>query len=265
MNTTYKEREEALFERWLQACIQYDGITPSDFAWDGLLFRGECKNINGCWEMQPGNETQLWDNAPCRLLILTKDTTLNGGMDDMRIESARKNHTFDFVVTTSATFYRNLSLWSYALINAVQGGTILPYDDTPDWDKLRELYTTLPIARVNCKKQIGESSISNAKLKEHISRYAEFLTEQVSMYDADIILCCGGGGVIKDFVKVHYLPDLLQFSHDAWVHHSPSTLKIVIDSFHPSVAKRPEEMYENMMADLKGFLTHHPEYLKLNR
>ena len=86
---TLRERENELFARWLQACMEKDGISADDFACDGVLYRGECKNINGCWEMQPGNETELWMSAPCRLLILTKDTTTEGGLDDMRIESAR--------------------------------------------------------------------------------------------------------------------------------------------------------------------------------
>ena len=84
---TYKEREEKLFAEWMQACKEIDGIDPQeDFAFDGLLYRGEFKLIDGCWERQPGNESELWDNAPCRLLILTKDTTRNGALEDIRIE-----------------------------------------------------------------------------------------------------------------------------------------------------------------------------------
>ena len=67
---SYKEREEALFVRWKHACRQIDGIDPdTDFACDGVLFRGKYEQIGGCWERQSGNETELWDNAPCRLLF----------------------------------------------------------------------------------------------------------------------------------------------------------------------------------------------------
>ena len=74
------------------------------------------------------------------------------------------------------------------------------------------------------------------------------------MYDADLILCCGGDGVIKDFVKEHYLPDLEKFSDKGWVYYSPTTQKIVINSYHPSYLKKSEEMYDEMMEDLKNFL-----------
>ena len=94
---TYKEREENLFKQWMNACKMQDDINPNeDFAYDGILFRGEYKLVNGCWERQPGNETELWDNARCRLLILTKDTYYECGLDDIRIETALKNHVVRF-------------------------------------------------------------------------------------------------------------------------------------------------------------------------
>ena len=98
-----------------------------------------------------------------------------------------------------------------------------------------------------------------------IERYTDFLQEQIAMYDADIILCCGGGGIIKDFVKGTYLPDLEKFSDAGWVYFSPSTQKIVIDSYHPSYPKSHKDIelyYEQMMADLKAFLRIYPEYHK---
>ncbi len=254
MCMTFREREEALFARWAKA-YEKNGVDFDQFVYDGVLFRGECKNVNGCWEMQPGEETELWRKAKCRLLILTKDATRNGGLEDVRIESVRQNHKGTKVMTSGSVFYRNLTLWSYALINARLGGEILPYDDMPTWDELREFYCSAAIARVNCKKQIGESSVSNSELRRHIVEYADFLAEQVAMYDADVILCCGGGGVIKDFVKERYLPDLVRFSDNDWVYYSPSTRKLVINSYHPSYLKKCEIMYEDMMADVRDYLT----------
>ena len=51
------------------------------------------------------------------------------------------------------------------------------------------------------------------------------------MYDADIILCCGGRSTIKEFVNRYYLTDLQLFSKDdAWIYYSSSTRKEVIGS-----------------------------------
>jgi len=256
---TYREREEELFARWMQRCAEIDNINPDeDFAYDGLLFRGDYKQVDGCWERSPGNETELWDNASCRLLILTKDTTRNGGLEDMRIETVRKNHTGNEIITAASSFYRNLTLWSYALSNAVTGGVVTSYDDAPDWDELCEHYVNAPIARVNCKKQIGNSTVSDQVLKSHIERYSDYLLEQVTMYDADIILCCGSqsdNNVIRNFIEEYYLPDLERFSESGWVYFSKKTSKIVIDTFHPSCRKSSREMYDRMMEDLTDFLS----------
>lgn len=266
LSPTLKEREDALFVRWRQACRLMDGIDPdADFASDGLLYRGAYELIGGCWERRPGNETELWNNASCRLLILTKDTTRASEMDDIRIETARKNHTGTVAVAATTPFHRNLTLWSYALLNTMQGGEAHPYDNTPSWDELSTHYATAPIARVNCKKQIGVSTIQDTDLGSHMERYAHFLREQIALYDADIILCCGGHGIIKDFVKQHYLPDLQCFSSDGWVYYSPTTRKVVIDSYHPTFAKSFKSIqlyYELMMSDVRAFITEHPEYLR---
>lgn len=263
---TLKEREDELFVRWMQAYREAEGINPdTDFACDGLLYSGAYELIGGCWERRPGNETELWNNASCRLLILTKDTTRASGMDDIRIETARKNHTGTEVFAATTPFHRNLTLWSYALLNAMQGGEVVPYDSTPDWDVLCEHYATAPIARVNCKKLIGVSTIQDADLESHMERYAHFLREQVALYDSDIILCCGGHGIIKNFVKQHYLPDLQCFSSDEWVYYSPSTRKVIIDSYHPTYAKSFKKMglyYTQMMNDVKAFIVEHPEYIR---
>lgn len=266
---TYREREDELFDRWMQKCAALDGINPEeDFAFDGILYRGEYKQIHGCWERQPGNETELWDMASCRLLVLTKDTTRSGGLEDMRIETARKNLPDARVEAAATPFYRNLTLWAYSLINAVSGGEIYSYNDSPDWEQLREFYTSLPIARVNCKKQIGESRIEDNVLRDHIERYSDLLMEQISMYDADIILCCGNQGgcsVIKDFVNKYYIPDLKQYSESGRVYYSEKTNKIVIDSYHPTFPKSFKDMefyYEQMMTDLKEFLQCNPGFIR---
>ena len=266
---TYREREDELFSRWKRAFKERDGVDPeSNFAADGLLFRGEYAWLyDSCWERQSGNESEIWESAKCRLLILTKDTTRNSELFDIRIETALQNISRDIKVPAEG-IYRNLTLWSYALLNAVQGGEILEYDMLPNWDILREHYASAPIARVNCKKQIGGSSVSNEVLQYHIERYSDLLSEQIAMYDADIILCGGGSGTIKNFVQQHYLTDLQAFSTDAWVYFSPSTGKIVIDSYHPSYLvhsnsdKNIKLFYSQMMEDVTNFLKAHPEYIK---
>ena len=108
-------------------------------------------------------------------------------------------------------------------------------------------YEIAPIARINCKKQIGGNSISDATLMNYLKQYADLLKEQIALYDANIIYCCGFSNdrnIILDFVRSHYLTDIMPVpGSEGWFYYSSSTGKLVIDSYHPSARIGYEETY----------------------
>ena len=79
----------------------------------------------------------------------------------------------------------------------------------------------------------------------------EFLKQQIAVYNADVLLCCGCAkdtNLILDFVRSQYLTDLQVVpSTGEWIYYSPSTGKWVINSYHPSARIGYEENYEGMM------------------
>ena len=110
------------------------------------------------------------------------------------------------------------------------------------------------IARLNCW------------LQSHLETYGDLLLKQIELYDADIILCCGGSNLIKDFVKEMYLPDLEAVTDTDWTYYSKSANKLVINSYHPSYPGcSPEKMYESMMRDVEKFLDKFPLFTKPHR
>lgn len=254
----YYEKEEELLERWRIRLRENEPM--SDFVPDGMLYRGKIDYVSnhhgnaGYWTRARGDEASQWDSAAKRLLILTKDLH-DVSAWDIREETGRSN---DFgkesVKTEIKYFYPNLTLWSYSILNAMSGNDITEYDMTPSWDQLREFYETAPISRINCKKSLGASSCPDDVLQYHLETYGDLLLEQIKIYDADIILCCGGGGRIKNFIVKNYLPDVKPISKAEWLYHSPSSDKILIDSFHPSAHKSKKIMYDGMMNDIKLFL-----------
>ena len=272
---TYKEQEDELFERWMKESEKH-GENNEFFAFDGVLYRGDFiydkndGNDDGAWNRNPGNETELWDNAPKRLLILTKDSTKDGELYDVRIEAGRANGKgADCVKADRKAFYDNLHIWSYGLLTACRGEEIQEFDYTPNWEELREFYETAPIARMNCKKQMGDNSISNSALKYYLDTYKVFITEQIEMYDADIILCCGGSDLILNFVKENYLRDLepiVKDKEERWAYYSASKNKLVINSYHPSLpSARGANTYNAMMQDVAQFLKEYPDFTKPSR
>ena len=243
-----------------------NGISEDLFAEDGLLFRGRITYANetGCWDREQGNEAELWDTAPKRLLVLTKDL-YDDEPWDVRIETGRKNgipHPRLY-----HKFYPNLTLWSCSLLNACAGNEILMFDGNKcpyDNDELMKQYETLPIARINCKKAVGGSICNSRELNDHIVKYGDLILRQIKMYDPDIILCCCGDRVFKNFIKKEYLPDLQQITDKGnWAHYSPSANKLVINSFHPSYfGMSRKNMYEYMMEDVMVFLEKYPGFIK---
>lgn len=264
----YFDKEQALFEEWKRRVLENE--PEADFAPDGMLYRGSIEfNEDGVgYKPRPlGKAAEQWDAAPKRLLILTKDLNDNEGGWDIRYDTGRVYDAGKFVVRTShLRFYSNLTLWAYALLDASEGNPIDVFDMTPSWDELRECYETAPIARVNCKKTVGSEKCPNAVLRKHLETYGDLLQEQIALYDADIILCCGGSDLIKDFIKEKYLPDLEAVEGTDWMYFSRSTNKLVVNSYHPSyMGCSPEKIYESMMWGMKKFLEQFPTFTKSDR
>lgn len=257
---TYHEREDALFLEW-RARLGADNPT-AEFAEDGLLYRGEISYEDGCWTREYGDEGERWNTARRKLLILTKDLNDCDGGWDIREETGRLNGTGeDNVITCRKYIYPNMLIWAYALLNASEGKVVTQFSD-PDWDELRVFYETAPIVRINCKKEVGTAACPNILLKAHLDNYRDLLSRQISMYDANVILCCGGSGMIKDFLKDNCLPDLERFSDvGRWVYFSREKRVLVIDGVHPtSRTTSRKNLYEWMMSDVQNFMNDYPEF-----
>ena len=102
-------------------------------------------------------------------------------------------------------------------------------------------------------------SASNLVLQKYMRDYADLLTEQITMYDADIILCIGGQGVMVKFLAEQVYKDLEQFNEHCWF--SPSAGVVVVKQYHPNynVYSR-QEMYTSLINDYQAFLKANPAF-----
>lgn len=252
----YTALEDRLFEEWKtrsRQCGDGEEIAP-----DGLLYRGLFSYADGYWTRRPGDECRRWEQAPRRVLILTKDLNDTEAWD-IRCETGRRNFSGPADATVSAPFYKNLMRWVYGLLTADRHGNTRPFDEADRPDTFRPFYDEAPVARINCKKQPGGSQLTNSALQAFLTRYADLLERQIRLYDADILLCCGGSDLIKDFVQAHYLPDLCRMSD--WMWYSPSVRKLVVNSWHPSYhGDTHEGMYTAMMQHYSEFLHAFPGF-----
>jgi len=259
------EENEKLLKEWEAASLKNNEV--AEFVPDGILYRGDIKySEQGCWGHEPGNEMEIWQNAPKRILYITKDLNDEEGWD-IRCETGRKNYSGEehIRIHKGTNFCPNYMYQVYGL-----GHTTVEHcvekDSFSDEDAIA-YFDTCALARINCKKQLGKGSLDDNVLTEYINKYSDFLKRQILLLDADIIVCCGwtqkGGNKIWDFVNTH----CYEFTKvNDWISYNQSLNKIVINSWHPSMWRiSVKDFYQQMIEAYHDFLKQYPDFLKPNR
>ena len=254
MTKKLHKKEEELFERWAERARKLrdsDEITK-----DGLLYRGELWFDGYCQVHRKADEEQLWADAGMRMLVLSKELYDEDGWD-LRAESGRVPSP-RLTCRTAYRFFPNLELWVYGLMN-IPERKVLPFGKADNETRLQGFYENAPIARINCKKQPDAKAASNTVLQKYMENYSDLLSEQISMYEADIILCLGGQGLLVSFLKRHVYPDLEQINEHC--HYSAAANVAVVRQYHPcyNVYDR-KEMYTSMIKDYQAFLKATPQF-----
>lgn len=262
MGDLLKKNEELLNE-WEKLCKKKEAQT---IVKDGILFRGNISCPGGYWEREETyNEDHLWLNLPLKIMFLMKDFT-NDSMSDIRSETLRKNciGINDDPIKRDA-FSMNTIYWLYGLTHLYEEQTI-PFSAIIDGYKCFLYYEKYPLVRINTKKNHGGTSITNATLGTYLDDqdYANLLSKQLSLFDADIIFCCGGASKIKNFVVSRYINDGWEKINN-WMYYNAKYDKLVIDSYHPSVRRSRQWLYEELMRNYLEFLHGHPAFMyKIN-
>jgi hypothetical protein len=246
----YHKKEEQLYARWAERARKLR--ESDDITKDGLLYRGELWFDGFNQVCKPGDEEQQWEDASLRLLVMTKELNEDDGWD-IRGESGRVPSP-RLTCRTAQRFFPNLELWVYGLMN-IPDRKVMAFSRADNATRLQGFYENAPIARVNCRKQ----SASNVQIQKYLENYADLLAEQVKLYDADIILCIGGQGVMVKCLKEHVYSDLEQYNEHVWF--SPSAGVVVVKQYHPNynVYSR-KDMYTSMINDYQSFLKTHPAF-----
>ncbi len=255
----YHDIEEEIFEEWISLSETNNDGGEDEFAQDGLLYRGDIVYTDkGFWERHEGNEESLWEASSKRIMFLTKDLNDPGNPWDIRCETGRKNKHGKDIFSVNTLFYKNYMRMLYGILNAQEDNSDLSYDTVNNPAIYQPFFDKVPIVRINCKKQVGGNSLKNSELIKYLRNYKDILLKQINLYDANIIVCCGGSSIIKEFVAKNYITDLIQIN--SWIYYSESCDKLVIDAFHLSYpgshykdAPSEEEAYTWMMDALKEF------------
>lgn len=250
----YHEQEERLFDQWARRARKLR--ESDDITRDGLLYRGELWFDGFNQLRRRGNEEQQWEDAAFRMLVMSRELADDDGWD-IRGESGRVPSP-RLTCRTAQRFFPNLELWVYGLMNTPDR-KVMPFSKADNATRLQGFYENAPIARIVCKKQPDSMAVSNTVIQKYLHDHADLLAEQVRLYDADIILCVGGQGMMVKFLAENVYKDLDQFNDHCWF--SPSAGVVVVKQYHPNynVYSR-KEMYDSMMHDYQAFLKANPEF-----
>ena len=265
-----KRKEKELFNEWKESL-------EDDFCINGgLLFRGsfslhEPYNGSCKWKREEGNEEELWKTSNRRIMILTKDLNDSDGGWDIRQENCGRKDVPESMMMENKvnykdiSFYRKLKRWIYALSVSSNETDIPSFEFVKSHSsELAHFYEEAPLVRINCKNTIGSNTVSNTKLKYYINRDSNFLTKQIKLYQANIIICCGHQNgentILNSLVRKAY-PDInLVDKTGEWIYHSEQSNVLVIDSYHPTATNNGDKwQYEELVLNffkavkLKGF------------
>ena len=252
----YNEKLDELFNEWEE---EYKKNGYTGFCADGLMFRGANwkKEVEQeiYYGKRKGDEENLWNTTPKRILFLLKDPNDEANCDIREFSPGASG--------TITKHYKNIAYWLFGLLSFDENKIAPDFESIDFWNDVFPVFGTMPFAIVNCKKESGGSTILNETLSEHIERYADFIKKEIEILDPDIIVCGGGSSIIKNFVKEKIYIDIEKID-DNWIYYSKKNNKVVIDSYHPSNRYDYQSVYSDMMSKYKEFIDKYPHFLKNN-
>lgn len=229
---------------------------PDDVFDDGVFYKGKFERSKpGFSERQHGNEDTQWNEAKRRILFVTKDHPIENGAYDIRVcdfthEEKEGNLSFQ-----KDQFVKNM-LRITAGLHYITAKSFLSYDKVNDIEFLDSSWDASAVARINVKKHGGSSRCPVSILRKVLTsqNYAELIKQQINLLDANIIVCCGGSGIIKEFVISHCYPDAKQVNNR--IYYSPIRNVWIIDSYHlkPIGNISDYNLYTGMMQGLQDAL-----------
>ncbi|SHJ40053.1 hypothetical protein [Parasporobacterium paucivorans] len=165
------EKEEELFDRW-QTESNY-----KPFIKDGIV-----------------EETE-WNKQKIKICYVLKDTDrLDGHADNDLRKFLREGGSSTYWKT-----WNNIVRYTKALLEDEE-----EYPKTIS--KACKLEYLPKICAINLKKQDGKSSADKAEIAAFVMQDAEFIQEQLNLYQPDVIVCCGRGeGKNADLLYEHVL------------------------------------------------------------
>ena len=260
---TINQQLDKLFNDW-------ENKLPEDikekFCRDGLMLRPSGDDVNA-----------LWENASRRVVFLLKDKSDNS-CDDIRTwlvtekEIAQNNRELNGGKVGRTCFLPNIARMLYGLLN-VSIDNPLGFEEVyvTKMDKVRETWNKKPVALIETKKVAGIETVSDAAMREALTRDNLLLQEELNILKPNIIVCCDANDSQFKFITEKYFagkpfnPILNnEIVYDGvkpcCIYYYPDEKVAVIKSYHPTKrGKKNWMVYERVVCSLRKLLKEYPE------
>lgn len=147
-----------------------------------------------------------------------------------------------------APTWDNVTRW----IEGIRGKS---WEEVEKIDQEQRRKTLSTIAAVNLKKTTGGSSSDMEEIRREAIKYRRELNEQVDIYDASLIICCGRdqpsvGRIFEAVVghKVHW--EVFRGVSYEVRYHRPRRDRLVIDYYHPQQKNKKRWPDRGLFTDL---------------
>lgn len=187
-------------------------------------------------------EESYLSSSPKLLFVLKEVNDPDGGDWDLRefVRSGARSQTWD-----------NIVRWIIGIRNIDQDFDWKKLENISEEDRKNQLQS---IGAINIKKSPGGHTSENSSLWAVAMEDKDYFKKQFSLYDPDIVICCGS--VVKDIFC-----ELIKFSPDTqWVmskrgvlFHEYQKRKFIVQYSHPEARVANNLLYYGLVDAIREF------------
>lgn len=156
----------------------------------------------------------------------------------------KKGNLKEFIQNGSrAATWNNVARWQHGIETYFSNGAPIFRDKISLENRIDFLKS---IAVINLKKESGGSSSKGGEIFHHANEDKELLKEQIKLYNPDIIICCGTGGIVSGLGLVgDPISEYKTTSYGVWFNQSNDQL--IIHFYHPQARIKKNLLFDNLL------------------
>lgn len=252
----YNEKLDSIFKKWIEMS-EKNGEARENYGNQKIIF-----TYDGLMEKPDSNVDveKDWEKENIRVMFLLKDQPSKDTNDARKWLIDDKNGARNSDLKPK--FIHNIANLFYGIYHS-RIGNVVSFESL-DKEKVKNTFLTKPFAFVECKKQGGETSISDDKLKQYLNNkdYAPLLKEEIQVLNPNVIVCTNENiyqfiidmyGVDNDSSKIPD-PDHKHNSIRIRSEKNSKSKLIVLLTYHPSAIQSYKTFFEGAMDHYRAFL-----------